>query len=92
MAPASICPMDISTHSPAFLDKIVARGAAAQALHALPRPWVFTNGVFDVLHRGHVLYLAQARALGIGFAESLLVSDSPSLQRLAAALGIPVAR
>jgi rfaE bifunctional protein nucleotidyltransferase chain/domain len=30
----------------------------------LPRPLVFTNGVFDVLHRGHVSYLAQARALG----------------------------
>jgi len=30
----------------------------------LPKPWVFTNGVFDVLHRGHVMYLAQARALG----------------------------
>jgi len=29
-----------------------------------PRPLVFTNGVFDVLHRGHVHYLAQARALG----------------------------
>ncbi len=29
-----------------------------------PRPLVFTNGVFDVLHRGHVSYLAQARALG----------------------------
>jgi len=29
-----------------------------------PRPLVFTNGVFDVLHRGHVTYLAQARALG----------------------------
>jgi rfaE bifunctional protein nucleotidyltransferase chain/domain len=29
-----------------------------------PRPLVFTNGVFDVLHRGHVAYLAQARALG----------------------------
>ena len=56
--------MDIPTQSPAFLDKIVASGAAAQALRALPRPWVFTNGVFDVLHRGHVLYLAQARALG----------------------------
>ncbi|HSB23368.1 MAG TPA: D-glycero-beta-D-manno-heptose 1-phosphate adenylyltransferase [Burkholderiaceae bacterium] len=28
------------------------------------RPLVFTNGVFDVLHRGHVTYLAQARALG----------------------------
>lgn len=56
--------MDLSTTAPAFLDKIVARGEAAQALQALPRPWVFTNGVFDVLHRGHVLYLAQARALG----------------------------
>jgi rfaE bifunctional protein nucleotidyltransferase chain/domain len=29
-----------------------------------PRPLVFTNGVFDVLHRGHVIYLAAARALG----------------------------
>jgi rfaE bifunctional protein nucleotidyltransferase chain/domain len=29
-----------------------------------PRPLVFTNGVFDVLHRGHVLYLAAARELG----------------------------
>ena len=31
---------------------------------ALPKPVVFTNGVFDVLHRGHAVYLAQARALG----------------------------
>ena len=30
----------------------------------LARPLVFTNGVFDILHRGHVTYLAQARALG----------------------------
>lgn len=29
-----------------------------------PRPWVFTNGVFDLLHRGHAAYLHQARALG----------------------------
>jgi D-glycero-beta-D-manno-heptose 1-phosphate adenylyltransferase len=28
------------------------------------RPLVFTNGVFDVLHRGHVEYLAMARDLG----------------------------
>jgi rfaE bifunctional protein nucleotidyltransferase chain/domain len=27
-------------------------------------PVVFTNGVFDVLHRGHASYLAQARSLG----------------------------
>ena len=44
--------------------KIVARAEAAQRVAALPRPVVFTNGVFDVLHRGHVTYLEQARALG----------------------------
>ncbi len=49
---------------PAFLQKIQPRHDLASALSALPRPWVFTNGVFDVLHRGHVVYLAQARALG----------------------------
>lgn len=30
----------------------------------MPGPVVFTNGVFDVLHRGHATYLAHARALG----------------------------
>ena len=30
----------------------------------LTRPMVFTNGVFDLLHRGHVSYLFAARALG----------------------------
>lgn len=50
--------------NPAFLAKIVARREAPQRLAALPGPVVFTNGVFDVLHRGHVTYLAQARALG----------------------------
>jgi rfaE bifunctional protein nucleotidyltransferase chain/domain len=49
---------------PAFLKKIVARAAAPRALAALPGPVVFTNGVFDVLHRGHVTYLAQAREQG----------------------------
>jgi rfaE bifunctional protein nucleotidyltransferase chain/domain len=36
------------------------------SIEKLPRPLVFTNGVFDVLHRGHVTYLAAARALGAG--------------------------
>jgi len=49
---------------PAMLDKLCQRSALVAALAHLPRPWVFTNGVFDVLHRGHVVYLAQARALG----------------------------
>ncbi len=49
---------------PAMLGKLCERSSLAGALAHLPRPWVFTNGVFDVLHRGHVVYLAQARALG----------------------------
>jgi rfaE bifunctional protein nucleotidyltransferase chain/domain len=50
--------------APAFLAKIVSRREAAVRMASLPGPVVFTNGVFDVLHRGHVTYLAQARALG----------------------------
>jgi rfaE bifunctional protein nucleotidyltransferase chain/domain len=38
--------------------------ALAARLARLPRPLVFTNGVFDVLHRGHVVYLHDARAQG----------------------------
>ncbi len=49
---------------PAFLEKIALRADAAKRAAALPRPVVFTNGVFDVLHRGHAVYLARARALG----------------------------
>lgn len=49
---------------PAFLSKIVQRPAAAAAIRRLAGPVVFTNGVFDVLHRGHATYLAQARELG----------------------------
>lgn len=49
--------------SDSLLAKLIARGDTA-ALARLPRPLVFTNGVFDILHRGHVGYLAQARALG----------------------------
>jgi len=48
----------------AFLSKIVPRHEAALRAAQLPQPVVFTNGVFDVLHRGHVTYLAEARALG----------------------------
>ena len=53
-----------------FLDKLCPREQLAARVAALPRPIVFTNGVFDILHRGHVTYLAQARALGA----SLLVA------------------
>lgn len=49
---------------PDFLDKLCARDGLASRLRELARPLVFTNGVFDILHRGHVSYLAAARALG----------------------------
>jgi rfaE bifunctional protein nucleotidyltransferase chain/domain len=41
-----------------------------QGLRAAGRTLVFTNGVFDLLHVGHVRYLAEARALG----DALLVA------------------
>lgn len=56
--------MQAPNRSPAFLDKICDRTEVTRRLAELPKPWVFTNGVFDVLHRGHVVYLAQARELG----------------------------
>jgi rfaE bifunctional protein nucleotidyltransferase chain/domain len=49
---------------PLIEHKVVEADALASALARLPRPWVFTNGVFDVLHRGHVSYLQAARMLG----------------------------
>src|SRR5450755_4440764 len=49
---------------PEFEGKLCEPAQLAGAIAALEHPLVFTNGVFDILHRGHVSYLAQARALG----------------------------
>jgi rfaE bifunctional protein nucleotidyltransferase chain/domain len=49
---------------PAFESKVCSPEQLESRLAKLPRPLVFTNGVFDILHRGHASYLAQARALG----------------------------
>ncbi len=57
--------------APAFLAKMAAREDAQARVAALPRPVVFTNGVFDVLHCGHALYLAQARQLGASLVVAL---------------------
>ena len=56
--------MSAASPPAAFLAKISAPADAIARVAALPKPVVFTNGVFDVLHRGHATYLAQARALG----------------------------
>ena len=45
-------------------------------LPGLSHPLVFTNGCFDILHRGHVTYLAQARALGASMVVALNTDDS----------------
>lgn len=49
---------------PDFERKLCDPAELSVRLGALPRPLVLTNGCFDILHRGHVTYLAQARALG----------------------------
>ena len=56
---------------PDFESKICAPGALATRLHQIARPLVFTNGVFDILHRGHVTCLARARALGASLVVAL---------------------
>ena len=66
--------------APSFLDKIAARGDAQARVAALPRPVVFTNGVFDVLHCGHATYLAQARQLGASLVVAL--NSDASARRL----------
>ena len=72
----------------AFLDKIVPRAQARTRVAALPQPVVFTNGVFDVLHRGHVLYLGHARELGASLVVAL--NSDASARRLGKGPGRPL--
>ena len=53
-----------SLSPPSFESKVCLTTQLEVRIAALPRPLVFTNGVFDILHRGHASYLAQARELG----------------------------
>ena len=62
--------------TPAFESKICPPAELAGRVKSLPRPLVFTNGVFDILHRGHATYLAQARALGASLLVAVNSDDS----------------
>jgi len=73
---------------PAFENKICPPAALASGVAALPRPLVFTNGCFDILHRGHVTYLAQARALGAAMVVAL--NTDASVRRLGKGADRPV--
>ncbi len=66
--------------APDFEGKIVAPADLTTRLAQLPRPLVFTNGCFDILHRGHVTLLAQARALGSSMVVAL--NTDASVKRL----------
>lgn len=68
--------MNISYPLPSFPQKICTPEALTARLAQLPRPLVFTNGCFDLLHRGHVTYLAQAHALGASLVLALNSDDS----------------
>ena len=57
--------------TPLLLSKIASPNEAKARVAALPRPVVFTNGVFDVLHCGHATYLDQARQLGASLVVAL---------------------
>lgn len=47
-----------------FEKKIITPNLLKRTLNSVIPPIVFTNGCFDILHRGHVTYLAAAKALG----------------------------
>jgi len=73
---------DAALSPPAFLSKLASRQDAVKRMAGLRAqgPVVFTNGVFDVLHRGHASYLAQARSLGASLVVAL--NSDASARRL----------
>jgi len=57
--------------APDFESKICPPEQLTARVADLARPSVFTNGCFDIVHRGHVTYLAQAAALGASLVVAL---------------------
>jgi rfaE bifunctional protein nucleotidyltransferase chain/domain len=70
----------VTIPAPRYPAKIATAADALQRIRQLPKPLVFTNGVFDVLHRGHVTCLEQARGLGASLV--VAVNTDASVRRL----------
>ena len=66
--------------APHYADRIATRADALVRIAQLARPLVMTNGVFDLLHRGHVAYLESARRLGAALV--VAVNSDASVKRL----------
>jgi D-glycero-beta-D-manno-heptose 1-phosphate adenylyltransferase len=77
-------------NKPDFEAKLCEPAQLARRIAALERPLVFTNGVFDILHRGHVTYLAQARALGASLV--VAANSDASARRLGKGADRPINR
>jgi rfaE bifunctional protein nucleotidyltransferase chain/domain len=69
-----------SSGRPSFERKLASTASLEDRVAGMPRPLVFTNGVFDVIHRGHVTYLDRARALGASLVVG--VNSDASVRRL----------
>lgn len=78
--------MAVVDNERALFDKIIPPDALES--RQWPRPLVFTNGVFDILHRGHVTYLAAARRMGAALV--IGVNTDASVRRLGKGAGRPV--
>ena len=76
--------------APSFEAKFCPPGELAERCGLLARPLVFTNGCFDILHRGHVTYLAQARELGASLV--VAANSDASVRRLGKGDDRPVNR
>jgi len=70
----------VAIAAPRYPARIATAADALARIGQLPRPLVFTNGVFDVLHRGHVTCLDQARSLGASLV--VAVNSDASARRL----------
>lgn len=62
--------------------------SSVRELEGLPRPMVMTNGVFDILHRGHADYLEAARAMGASLV--VAINSDHSARSLGKGAGRPI--